>query len=367
MTAESRHSLPSRTFSGGHAVSNYKELEDMNLVDNFLFGTAVSNEEYGPLIAGTILETIFHRKIKIKNVQSEKVVWPSNPELHGIRLDAYIEEEAAAVELGNIYDIEPEKKSGEKTLLPKRCRYYHTRIDENQLKAGKEYYLLPTVWVIFITTFDPFSENRMVYTIRRLCVEEPDMLYDDGESTLFLYTKGTKGNPPDDLRELLRYMNETTSENACSPSLEKVQACIDKIKQDPTVRREYMDLQEFIDRERREAVANITEENKKVSEKLKETAAKLDETAAELDKAAAERDQATAERDQATAERDQATAERDKATAERDQIRIDQRNYQELTSILIDKNLFDELKHAAEDEAYRESLYVEYGVKPAQD
>ena len=136
MTAESRHSLPSRTFSGGLAVSNYKDLEDMNLVDNFLFGTAVSNEEYGPLIAGTILETIFHRKIKIKNVQSEKVVWPSNPELHGIRLDAYIEEEAAAVELGNIYDIEPEKKSGEKTLLPKRCRYYNTRIDENQLKAG---------------------------------------------------------------------------------------------------------------------------------------------------------------------------------------------------------------------------------------
>ena len=34
---------------------------------------------------------------------------------------------------------------------------------------------------------------------------------------------------------------------------------------------------------------------------------------------------------------------------------------------MIDKNLFDELKHAAEDEAYRESLYVEYGVKPAQD
>ena len=203
MTAESRHSLPSRTFSGGHAVSNYKELEDMNLVDNFLFGTAVSNEEYGTLIAGTILETIFQREIRIKKVQSEKVVWPTNPELHGIRLDAYIEEEVAAVELGNIYDIEPEKKSGEKTLLPKRCRYYHSRIDENQLKAGKEYYLLPTVWVIFITTFDPFSENRMVYTIRRLCVEEPDMLYDDGESTLFLYTKGTKGNPPDDLRELL--------------------------------------------------------------------------------------------------------------------------------------------------------------------
>ena len=346
MTAESRHYLPSRAFSGGHAVSNYKELEDMNLVDNFLFGTAVSNEEYGPLIAGTILETIFHRKIKIKNVQSEKVVWPTNPELHGIRLDAYIEEETVAVELGNIYDIEPEKKSGEKTLLPKRCRYYHNRIDENQLKAGKEYYLLPTVWVIFITTFDPFSENRMVYTIRRRCVEEPEMPYDDGESTLFLYTKGTNGNPPDDLRDLLRYMNETTSENACNPSLKRVQDCIDKIKQNPTVRREYMDLQEFIDRERREAVAKAEEEKNKLSDQLKAT---------------------VAERDKVSEKLDITTAERDKATAERDQIRIDQRNYQELTSILIDKNLFDELKHAAEDEAYRESLYVEYGVKPAQD
>ena len=353
MTAESRHSLPSRTFSGGHAVSNYKELEDMNLVDNFLFGTAVSNEEYGPLIAGTILETIFHRKIKIKNVQSEKVVWPTNPELHGIRLDAYIEEETVAVELGNIYDIEPEKKSGEKTLLPKRCRYYHNRIDENQLKAGKEYYLLPTVWVIFITTFDPFSENRMVYTIRRRCVEEPEMPYDDGESTLFLYTKGTNGNPPDDLRDLLRYMNETTSENACNPSLKRVQDCIDKIKQNPTVRREYMDLQEFIDRERREAVAKAEEEKNKLSDQLKATVA--------------ERDKVSEKLDITTAERDKAAAERDKATAERDQIRIDQRKYQELTSILIDKNLFDELKHAAEDEAYRESLYVEYGVKPAQD
>jgi predicted transposase/invertase (TIGR01784 family) len=313
----------------------------------------VSNEEYGPLIAGTILETIFHRKIKIKNVQSEKVVWPSNPELHGIRLDAYIEEEAAAVELGNIYDIEPEKKSGEKTLLPKRCRYYHNRIDENQLKAGKEYYLLPTVWVIFITTFDPFSENRMVYTIRRRCVEEPEMPYDDGESTLFLYTKGTNGYPPDDLRDLLRYMNETTSENACNPSLKRVQDCIDKIKQNPTVRREYMDLQEFIDRERREAVAKAEEEKNKLSDQLKATVA--------------ERDKVSEKLDITTAERDKAAAERDKATAERDQIRIDQRNYQELTSILIDKNLFDELKHAAEDEAYRESLYVEYGVKPAQD
>ena len=306
-------------------MSIYKELKDMNLVDNFLFGAAVSDEECGPLIARTILETIFHKKIRIKNIQSEKVVWPTNPDLHGIRLDAYIEEETAEVEAGNIYDIEPEKKSGEKRLLPKRCRYYHARIDENQLKAGKDYYQLPVVWVIFITTFDPFDKDRMVYTIRSQCVEVPEMPYDDGASTLFLYTKGTQGNPPDDLRNLLRYICETTYENAYSPSLEKVQTCIDKIKQDPTVRRKYMDLKEFIDRERREAAAEAAEENKKVTEELKKT------------------------------------------TAELDQAKAEQHNFQKLTSILLEEKLVDELKRAAEDETYKESLYVKFGVKPAQD
>ena len=74
-----------------------------------------------------------------------------------------------------------------------------------------------------------------------------------------------------------------------------------------------MDLHEFIDRERREAVIEVAEENKKVK-------------------------------------------------AELDRIKNDQRSFQKLTSILLDKNLVDELKRAADDEAYRESLYVEYGI-----
>ena len=126
----------------------------------------------------------------------------------------------------------------------------------------------------------------------------------------------------------LRYLCETTYENAYSPSLEKVQTCIDKIKQDPTVRRKYMDLKEFIDRERREAAAEAAEENKKVTEELKKTI--------------------------------------DKTTAELDQAKAEQHNFQKLTSILLKENLVDELKRAAEDENYKESLYVKFGVKPAQ-
>ena len=86
-----------------------------------------------------------------------------------------------------------------------------------------------------------------------------------------------------------------------------------------------MNLQEFIDREHREAVTGVVKENKKVKEELKATA-----------------------------------AERDKAQA-------DQRNFQKLTSILLDKNLVGELKRAVDDDTYRESLYVEFGVKPPQE
>ena len=101
-----------------------------------------------------------------------------------------------------------------------------------------------------------------------------------------------------------------------------------------------MDLQEYIARERREAVAEAMEEKKK---KI------LDELKA------------------ITAELDAAKAERDAAKAELNQIRAEQCNFRKLILLLIDKKLINELKRAVDDEAYRESLYVEFGVKPAQD
>ena len=101
-----------------------------------------------------------------------------------------------------------------------------------------------------------------------------------------------------------------------------------------------MDLQEYIARERREAVAEAMEgKKKKILGELKAI----------------------------TAELDAAKAECDAAKAELNQIRAEQCNFRKLILLLIDKKLINELKRAVDDEAYRESLYVEFGVKPAQD
>ena len=115
-----------------------------------------------------------------------------------------------------------------------------------------------------------------------------------------------------------------------------------------------MDLQEYIARERREAVAEAMEEKKKkILGELKAITAELDAVKEELDAA--------------KAECDAAKAERDAAKAELNQIRAEQCNFRKLILLLIDKKLINELKRAVDDEAYRESLYVEFGIKPAQD
>ena len=98
--------------------------------------------------------------------------------------------------------------------------------------------------MIFITPFDPFDRNRMVYTIRNMCEEVPDLPYDDGARTLFLYTRGTEGNPPEELRQFLHYMEQTDEENAVNDTLRKVDEMVNIVKQDKEVGNSYMKVWE---------------------------------------------------------------------------------------------------------------------------
>ena len=239
-----------------------KSLQNLNLIDNFLYSIAMSHEVHGPRIAGILLKTILGREVKIRQIITEKPIFPNDPSRHGIRLDAYIEGGEAEISSGTVrevYDIEPENKRREKDLLPMRARFYHSRIDGQILKAMTPYKELPNTWVIFITSFDPFGENRMVYTIRNCCEESPGMKYEDGARTLFLYVKGERGNSPKELQELLRYIGKTTPENACNPDLKRVQESIDDLKLDTQIKETYMDFEIFLESERRDAAEEARE------------------------------------------------------------------------------------------------------------
>lgn len=222
-----------------------KNLESLNVLDDFLFGKIVSDLEVGPEFCRRILEIILNRKIGQIKIIAQRTYPGVDPEKHGARLDVYMEEDGnAEAEISTVYDIEPDRNSKKSMVLalPKRVRFYHAKIDGNSLKSGEDYSHLKRVAVIMITTYDPFGRNRMIYTMKTGCVEEPEMVYDDGAVTLFLYTRGTQGNPPEELRNLLRYLEESKEENAGSMALLDIHRMVETVRQNEEVSLEYMKI-----------------------------------------------------------------------------------------------------------------------------
>lgn len=215
-----------------------RKLDELNLLDNFLFGKVVTDPETGEKFSRKLLKIIFQRDFGNLTVVPQKVYYGSDTDLHGARLDVYLEEEDVA----SIYDVEPDRKESEKESLPRRVRFYHAKIDSISLKSGQSYDALKNVIIIMILPFDPFNEELMCYTIRNMCEERPDMPYDDGARTIFLYTKGKGGSR--ELEELLYYIENTTEDNAVNEDLSDIQQMVRKVKQSEEVSLEYMRLME---------------------------------------------------------------------------------------------------------------------------
>ena len=110
--------------------------------------------------------------------------------------------------------------------------------------SGEDYGTLKDVYIIIILPYDPFDRDRLIYTIRNMCEEDPSMPYKDGARTIFLYRKEQKGNISKELRELFHYMEDTEEENAVNSSLQKIQKMVEKVKEDKGVFLEYMKIWE---------------------------------------------------------------------------------------------------------------------------
>ena len=192
-----------------------------------------------------MISIILQREIKELHIVPQKSYFGADTDKHGIRLDVYAEE-TQENDMEMVYDIEADKRGKEelRVSLPKRTRFYHAKIDADSLASGEDYSKLKNVTVIFISPYDPFQRNRMVYTIKNGCVEEPDLDYNDGMKTLFLYTKGTEGNPPEELQRLLHYLEDSREENAKDADLMSIHRMVQTVKQDKEVSLEYMKILE---------------------------------------------------------------------------------------------------------------------------
>lgn len=224
-----------------------KKLEELNLLDDFLFNAMMTYPEMGEKFIRKILKLLFNKEFRNLKVIAQKSYGGLNTDLREARLDVYVESddsaEIDAEEDTSIYDLESDKNDKAKYVaaFPQRIRFYHAIIDSRSLKSGEDFGKLKRVYVIFICNYDPFGYDRVKYTIRNMCVEEPEMPYDDGAQTTILYTKGTKDdNISEELRQFLNYMENTTQTNAVNDTLKDIQKMVDIVKRDGEVSLSYM-------------------------------------------------------------------------------------------------------------------------------
>ena len=226
-----------------------KKLKDLNLIDNFLFNELMLQEdqEKAKEFARSILKPIIKKKIGNIEIEGQKLIQGMDVDKRGIQLDAYVKfydddsgEKAADISIKPkpiIYDIEPNTIA---QADEKIARTYHSIIDSNSIKSGTKFKNIPDVYVIFILPYDPFNLNRMVYTIQNRCIEEPDMPYHDGATTIFLYAHGTKDIPSQELANMLKYFVETTKENAENANMNNVMEMVSNIKDNSEIEVKYM-------------------------------------------------------------------------------------------------------------------------------
>ena len=286
-----------------------KTLEELNLLDDFLFNAMLTYPDTGEAFIRKLLETLFDRKFPHLKIHPQKTFIGLNTGLRGARLDVYIEEDGSVQihdeAIPTVYDVEPDhnKDAAQIKAFPKRARFYHAAIDRVALKSRENFGKLKKVYVIFICDYDPFGCDRVLYTIKNKCLEEPELPYNDDAETWMLYTRGKKGNISKSLRQLLSYMENTNQSNAINEDLREIQLMVDQVKHDGEVSLQYM---------------KSFEHDQMMYEQGHEQGRKEEQKNTEQER--------------------------------------------ELTRHLLDDQRFDDMKHALDDPAFREQLMQEYHI-----
>ena len=221
-----------------------KQLKELTIKDNFMFGAVMMDEEN----CKGLLERVLQIPIDHVEISREKSI-VYHPEYKGVRLDVYAKDENQTR-----YNVEMQVQK--KPNLGKRSRYYQSQMDMEMLLAGEDYAELPNTYVIFICDFDPIGENKYRYTFRAKCEELPEMNLEDGRTIVFLNTHGqNESEVPKELVTLLHYIREDVdgSEREYHDSyVERLQKFIREVKSNREMEERFMVFEEMLRDERAE-------------------------------------------------------------------------------------------------------------------
>ena len=221
-----------------------KSLYQMSLIDDFLLNSTLSDEEYGREAARIILTTLLRQKIDVVDITPQKIYNGLNKSKHGIRLDAYITASSEDTTRADLYDLEAETRIEDRKTLPQRGRYYSAIIDAHHLNAGFDYDHVPTLVIIMILSYDPFTAGDMYYEASTQLITHPDIIYDDGIRRLYFYTGGNCNIPPEEggerILDMLRYIQDSNDNNVMNSDIQELDSIVSKVRKSEEVSIKYM-------------------------------------------------------------------------------------------------------------------------------
>ena len=201
------------------------------LTNDIIFGWIMKSEENCLAIIRAILPELNITSIIHKEIQHDITPVAST---RGVRFDAVVQDDQK-----RYYDIEMQvENTGD---LGKRARYYQSQIDNETLMKGQTFHKLKGSFVIFLSTFDPFSYGLRRYQFHHYEDSIRDLRLDTHSHELFINSKGTKGEISNDLAGIIDVMNQKP--NQANPLASKLMKEIDYYNQDSEKRRELMDYE----------------------------------------------------------------------------------------------------------------------------
>ena len=187
--------------------------ENLTLANDFLFGRIFQDSDLCLRLVRIILPELNIKRVSFPVLQKSI---RETFDTRGVRFDVYLRDDDDRI-------INVEMQPVNRDNLMKRTRAYHSLIDLDAIEREnvKHYGNMPEVIVIFICGFDLFKLGRHMYTFRNYCVQERDLMLNDGATTIFLNTKGKADDISPELKSFLDLVNGKTSDDEFAAELER--------------------------------------------------------------------------------------------------------------------------------------------------
>ncbi len=197
------------------------KLNDLNLIDRFLFSETMEDRDAYQAAVSILLE----KEIALlEKPETEKELRVS-PDLRQVRLDVISMDDAHCL----YYTEMQQRNTGN---LRKRSRYYQAQLDVSLLEPGsKDFNLLNDSCLILIAPFDLFNRGLYRYTFEGTCLECPDLKLEDGAVRVFINTTGKNRQEfSQEFLDFMKYINTTTDQIASTTASHKIKLIHDKVK-----------------------------------------------------------------------------------------------------------------------------------------